>query len=349
VEHPDTWHPRFFGGKSFDGYDGFAADIWACGVILFIMLAGFPPFQKPDNSDWWYNKLSSNKHALFWQAHSRSAYFSEQTKDFINKILNPDPAKRISIADMKKHPWWRGAIVSNAQLVAELQRRKHTVDEVKERERERKRGERGLEAVVMRSGEHFLRGDEPVVEEDDVLPISPPKLTFRTFVFKEPTHRASDVPMEYGPEEPVIVRAPPKALPEFVRYTRFETVLSPERVFERLSEVIESNRGKQNESKDEYRIKAIFGDVQFFIEIFSSPDSKDSYVVDFRKKQGSAEEFREYYQYIRAQLADVVLQPKPSPAAASPPAPDSPLASPSPASPSLASPAAPPEEVLVEE
>jgi len=96
-------------------------------------------------------------------------------------------------------------------------------------------------------------------------------------------------------------------------------------------------------------LKLYLGMYSFFIEIFSSPDSKDSYVVDFRKKQGSAEEFREYYQYIRAQLADVVLQPKPSPAAASPPAPDSPLASPSPASPSLASPAAPPEEVLVEE
>jgi len=343
---PGYMAPEVFGGKGGDGYDGFAADIWACGVILFIMLAGFPPFQKPDNSDWWFNKLNSNKHGLFWQAHSRSAYFSEQTKDFINKILNPDAAKRISIADMKKHPWWRGAIVSNAQLVAELQRRKHTVDEVKERERERKRGERGLDPVVMRSG------DGPHAEDDDALPVSPPKFTFRNFVFKEPTHRvapASDA-MDFGPDEPAIIRATPKALPEVVRYTRFDTVLSPDRVFERLSEVIESNHGKQTESKDEYRIKAVFGDVQFFIEIFSSPESKDSYVVDFRKKQGSAEEFREYYQYIRAQLADVVLQPKPSPVAAVAvaAAAAAPLAAPlaAPASPSPASPVAPPEEVV---
>jgi len=121
------------------GYDGMKADIWACGVILFIMLAGFPPFQKPETSDWWFNKLMNGKHALFWQAHSRSAYFSDQTKDFINKILNPDPEKRISIADMKKHPWWKGATITNVALVSELNRRKNTVDQVKSKEKERRR------------------------------------------------------------------------------------------------------------------------------------------------------------------------------------------------------------------
>jgi len=125
------------------GYDGMKADIWACGVILFIMLAGFPPFQKPDLSDWWFNKLVNGKHALFWQAHSRSAYFSDQTKDFLNKILNPDPEKRISIADMKKHPWWKGTTITNVALVSELQRRKNTVDTVKSKEKEKKKKGKG--------------------------------------------------------------------------------------------------------------------------------------------------------------------------------------------------------------
>jgi len=132
---PGYMAPEMPKGK---GYDGAKADIWACGVILFIMLAGFPPFQKPSPSDWWFNKLSNNKHALFWQAHSRSAYFSDQTKDFINKILNPDPEKRISIADMKKHPWWKGATITKTSLVAELNRRKATVDSVKNKEKEKK-------------------------------------------------------------------------------------------------------------------------------------------------------------------------------------------------------------------
>jgi len=320
---PGYMAPEVYGSKGAEGYDGFSADIWACGVILFIMLAGFPPFQKPSNSDWWFNKLSTNRHSLFWAAHARSAYFSEQTKDFINKILNPDPAKRMSIADMKKHPWWKGAIVSNAQLVAELQRRKHTVDEVKERERERKRGERGLEADVMRG-----LGDEGV-EGEDALPLSPPKLTFRNYVFRDPTQRpvAEAEAMDFGPDERVAVRIAPKPLPEVVRYTRFDSSLSAPKIMERLGDVIVSNNGKMLEIKDEYKIKAIFGDVRFVVEIFAHPELKEAYVVDFRKKEGSAEVFRELYQDLRAQLPDVVLQPKvvgvvaPSPVAAPSPAP----------------------------
>jgi len=314
---PGYMAPEVYGSKGAEGYDGFAADVWACGVILFIMLAGFPPFQKPSNSDWWFNKLNTNKHALFWQAHSRSAYFSEQTKDFINKILNPDPARRISIADMKKHPWWKGATVSNAQLVAELQRRKHQVDEVKEREKERKRGERALDAEPMRSVDEPMRGDGAGDADPDQLPVSPPRMAFRNYVFKDPTLRvvsASDE-LDFGPEE---VRAAPKQLPEVVRYTRFETTLSPLRAIERVQDVILSNSGKVSDCKDEYKLKAAFGHVSFVVEVFASPDSKEAHVVDFRKKKGTAEEFRELYQEIRAQLADVVRQPKSAVAAAAP-------------------------------
>jgi serine/threonine protein kinase len=334
---PGYMAPEVYGSKGAEGYDGFSADIWACGVILFIMLAGFPPFQKPSNSDWWFNKLSTNRHSLFWAAHARSAYFSEQTKDFINKILNADAAKRMSIADMKKHPWWKGATVSNAQLVAELQRRKHTVDEVKERERERKRGEQGLEGDVMRG----LGGESP--EGEDALPLSPPKLTFRNYVFKDPTQRPAveAEAMDFRPEEPMI-RATPKPLPEATRYTRFDTTLAPAKAMERLGDVIVSNGGKMLEMKDEYKIKAIFGDVQFVIEIFAHPELKEAHVVDFRKKQGSGEAFREFYQDLRAQLPDVVLQPKAAGASPAPSPALSPAPSPSPVPVALAAPAAAP-------
>jgi len=291
--------PEMFKSK---GYDGFAADIWACGVILFIMLAGFPPFQKPNNSDWWFNKLNNNKHALFWQAHSRSAYFSDQTKDFINKILNPDPTKRISIADMKKHPWWKGPTVTNQALVAELERRKKTVDQLKEKEKERKRQEQRAAAL---DGDVVMRGEGLA---DDDMPLSPPKLTFKNYVFKDPTHGACDGLM--ADDEKVDRRSAPKPLPEAVRYTRFESNMAPAKILERLSDVVGSNGGKFAESKDAYKLKAQFGRTTFVAEVFASPQSKDVYMVDFRKKQGSGVEFRELYSDIRAQLADVVLQPK---------------------------------------
>lgn len=64
-------------------YDGVAADIFSSGVILFIILAGFPPFQSAISSDWWFHKLMTNQHALFWEAHCRTAFFSQSAKDLL--------------------------------------------------------------------------------------------------------------------------------------------------------------------------------------------------------------------------------------------------------------------------
>jgi len=279
------------------GYDGAKADIWACGVILFIMLAGFPPFQKPSPSDWWFNKLSNNKHALFWQAHSRSAYFSDQTKDFINKILNPDAEKRISIVDMKKHPWWKGATITNASLVAELNRRKHTLDQVKNKEKEKKKKEKeSLQSDVVMRGHADPTGDD--------LPPSPPKLSFKHQIYEIPT---SDVTTDLDfadtkEGKPLILDA------SVVRYTRFPSTATPTKIVDRISEVIRSMGGK-TAAKDHFKVKSQFGSVGFVAQVFTDPSTEKSVVVDFRKKTGSGVEFRSLYQEIRAQLADIVLQP----------------------------------------
>lgn len=117
--------PEIFRGKV---YDGQAADIWSCGVILFICLAGFPPFQNPMPNDWWFHKLLTNNHSLFWDAHCRTAYFSPLAKDLINQMLQPDPEKRISLAGIKSHPWFQAAAIPAQALSNELSRRKAQVD-----------------------------------------------------------------------------------------------------------------------------------------------------------------------------------------------------------------------------
>jgi len=292
---PGYMAPEMAKGK---GYDGAKADLWACGVILFIMLAGFPPFQKPSPSDWWFNKLSNNKHALFWQAHSRSAYFSDQTKDFINKILNPDPEKRISIADMKKHPWWKGATITKASLIAELNRRKATVDSVKNKEKEKKKKEKeGLQGEVMRG-----EGDPST----DDLPPSPPTFTFKHQVYDIPTRNTTMLDfedVEDSKEGKLLVLDTSVA-----RYTRFASTETPTKVADRITEVIHTMGGK-TAAKDGYKIKAQFGRNTFVAQVFSDPSNEKNVVADFRKKTGSAVEFRSLYQEIRAQLADIVLQP----------------------------------------
>ena len=65
-------------------YSGTAVDICATGIILFIMFTGHPPFMKADpKTDAYFKCLCNNKHATFWNAHSKNkpnknAFFSNE-------------------------------------------------------------------------------------------------------------------------------------------------------------------------------------------------------------------------------------------------------------------------------
>ncbi|GJN08029.1 hypothetical protein PR202_ga25914 [Eleusine coracana subsp. coracana] len=81
------------------GYDGATADVWSCGVILFILLAGYLPFED-DNIIALYKKISE---AQF----SCPSWISAGAKNLITRILDPNPTTRITIAQILEHPWFK--------------------------------------------------------------------------------------------------------------------------------------------------------------------------------------------------------------------------------------------------
>ncbi|KAH7650628.1 Non-specific serine/threonine protein kinase protein [Dioscorea alata] len=83
---------------SHQGYDGSAADIWSCGVILYVLMAGFLPFDEIDLPTL-YRKINA---AEF----SYPSWFSADAKSLINRILDPNPKTRIRIEEIKSHPWF---------------------------------------------------------------------------------------------------------------------------------------------------------------------------------------------------------------------------------------------------
>mmetsp|Transcript_21563 Transcript_21563/g.45519 ORF Transcript_21563/g.45519 Transcript_21563/m.45519 type:complete len:317 (+) Transcript_21563:205-1155(+) len=82
------------------GY-GKECDVWSLGVIIYILLCGFPPFYA-ENDAQLYEKIKKGEYEFlrpYWDP------ISDLAKDLIRKMLTVDPAKRITCAEALQHPW----------------------------------------------------------------------------------------------------------------------------------------------------------------------------------------------------------------------------------------------------
>lgn len=82
------------------GYDR-KIDCWSLGVILYVMLCGFPPFYAEDNNEL-FTLIKGGKFEFptpYWDT------ISDGAKDLIKSLLVVDPSKRLSCDEILKHPW----------------------------------------------------------------------------------------------------------------------------------------------------------------------------------------------------------------------------------------------------
>ncbi|CAN7119730.1 unnamed protein product [Brassica rapa subsp. narinosa] len=81
------------------GYDGAKADLWSCGVILFVLLAGYLPFQD-DNLVTMYKKIYRGDFKC-------PGWFSSDARRLVVKLLDPNPSSRITIDKVMDSPWFK--------------------------------------------------------------------------------------------------------------------------------------------------------------------------------------------------------------------------------------------------
>ena len=87
--------PEMVSGKK---YNGFKIDVWSTGIILYAMLCGYLPFEDKDN-EVLFKKILKCRLDL-------PLHLSNCSKDLIHRILVTDPAKRITIPEIKRHPFY---------------------------------------------------------------------------------------------------------------------------------------------------------------------------------------------------------------------------------------------------
>lgn len=96
--------PEVFRGDT-EPYLPGPADVWGCGMLLYIMAAGFPPFQDPNPSRL-VEKIQAG-------AVKFPSWFSASLKDLLRKVIKADPIDRFTFDEIMEHPWYsEGAIAS---------------------------------------------------------------------------------------------------------------------------------------------------------------------------------------------------------------------------------------------
>ncbi|XP_026875735.2 calcium/calmodulin-dependent protein kinase type II subunit beta isoform X17 [Electrophorus electricus] len=140
---------------------GKPVDIWACGVILYILLVGYPPFWDED------------QHKLYQQIKAGAYDFpspewdtvTPEAKNLINQMLTINPTKRITAQEALKHPW-----VCQRSTVASMMHRQETVECLKKFNARRKL--KGAILTTMLVSRNFSAAKSLLNKKADVKPQS---------------------------------------------------------------------------------------------------------------------------------------------------------------------------------
>ncbi|KAH6814486.1 SOS3-interacting protein 1 [Perilla frutescens var. frutescens] len=106
-----------------NGYDGIGADIWSCGVVLFVLLAGYLPFHASNLMEM-YRKIGKAEYKF-------PSWFSPRIRKLVSKMLDPNPNTRISIAKIKESSWFKqgieGSVISPEDGLVLAEKKKQEV------------------------------------------------------------------------------------------------------------------------------------------------------------------------------------------------------------------------------
>jgi len=252
-------------------------------------------------------------------AHTRSATFSDDLRDLINKMFSVNPDNRIDVDGIINHTWFKGDVLDADDLKKELSRRKAIVDQENAKLKEQQQEEQlvgGYGAGTVRAIGDEEDGDEEEAASDE-LPDNAPTSIILTMNDEdkkddgygdeeEEEHDETgmeDLSMEDTTDEKkeeAAVYDPPK-----VNYTKFECSADPRDTFDGLKEVFAKLKVKYSSEGYAFSggLETLSGsNITFVAEVFKHPKDTDISVVEFTRGKGDPGTYRNFYAKVRNKM-----------------------------------------------
>uniref|UniRef100_A0A803LH99 non-specific serine/threonine protein kinase n=1 Tax=Chenopodium quinoa TaxID=63459 RepID=A0A803LH99_CHEQI len=295
---PNYVAPEVLNGQ---GYDGAAADIWSCGVVLYVLLAGYLPFEETDLpslykkviSLYWFANLELHfKHygvdafnsviSYPWNILSvtiNSAtftcpfWFSLGAKSLIEKMLDPNPNTRISIEEIRNEPWFPMNYIPARQGVEE----EVNLDDIR--------------AAFDDIEDHFVTEQTRHLERGPMI-----MNAFEMITLSQGLNLSAlfDRRQDY-----------------VKRQTRFVSKESPKAIISTIETVAESMGLKVHTRNYKTRLEGISankaGQFSVVIEVYEVAPSL--FMVDVRRAAGDTLEYHKFYKFFCAKLDHIIWKP----------------------------------------
>lgn len=116
-------------------------DIWACGILLYVLLLGFTPYSSND-SKVIKSLISEGKFDFFDNEEWYDV--TGQARDLVSRLLTYEPADRITAKQALRHPW-----ISKRDTVPSKLHRTNTIDELKEYNKQQRKWKSLGHAVIL--------------------------------------------------------------------------------------------------------------------------------------------------------------------------------------------------------
>jgi serine/threonine protein kinase len=277
-------------------YSGPSVDLFACGIILFILLSGTPPFAKADpKSDPHYKLLCASRQDVFWKAHERNKpklpgqenFYNEGFRDLMNSMLAVDPNHRLTIDQIKAHPWYNGDLADITALKAEFMQRKKMVDAELARQREAKQKQKLMAKMQTTHAPGAFGGIKPFRSLETEMENSLSK-ELEAKVNFETKREMQEYQSQAG----------------FKAYTEIFTVMSPDFIFKLLCSSCQGCLTDFSVSEDTYKIKgkAARDEGNCNLNIVLTKVDDNTTCIEFHKRSGNLMTFYKVIDEIKKKL-----------------------------------------------